>query len=83
MSYYDDWIAPNMIDVGFLQAREAEAHSMCHVGWTTAADEFIPYGKMETSHLLNCKRMIERKNGWRRDFLPYIEHELRLRGHNV
>ena len=85
MSWYDDWccIAPGVDDMEERLVAEEEACSLAHIGWTTADGDLIPYGEMQTSHLLNCKRMIERKNGWRREFLRYIEHELRLRGITV
>ena len=80
MSYYDDWIAPFMFDVDDYFIQQKEIHDNRHIGWTTANGDFIPYGKMTTSHLINCKNMIMRKDGWRKDFLPYINVELKRRG---
>ena len=51
-----------------------------HIGWTTANGDLIPYSKMTTRHLINCKDMCERKSPWRKEFLPYLNTELRRRG---
>ena len=80
MSWYDDWccLAPGRAEeIG----AEEMAYSRMHLGWTTARDTFIPYERMDTSHLLNCRRKIERDK-WRTEFLPYINNELKMRGHD-
>lgn len=79
MSYYDDWIAPNMFDVESYLQEIKEVEDNRHIGWTTKDGELIPYSKMTTSHLINCKNMIIRKD-FRKSFLPYINSELKRRG---
>ena len=79
MSYYDDWIAPFMFDVEDFLIEQQEIHNNRHIGWTTKDGDFVLYSKMSVSHLINCKRMILRKD-WRKDFLPYINVELKRRG---
>lgn len=79
MSYYEDWIAPYLYDIEAEERRVEEIYENRHIGWTTAKGELIPYSKMTTRHLINCKRMVERDN-FRKDFLPYLNTELRRRG---
>ena len=79
MGYYEDWIAPNMIDCEQLIQKTHDAYENRHIGWTTKDGELIPYSKMSTSHLINCKRLIERTN-FRAKFLSYINVELKRRG---
>lgn len=79
MSAYEDEIAPNMFDVEQVVYEEAIASSMCHEGWTTKDGSFIPYQRMGTTHLVNCRNLILKKNGWRREFLKYINRELKTR----
>jgi len=81
MSYYDDWIAPYMFDCEAVVARQQEIEDNRHIGWTTREGELIPYHKISTSHLINCKKFIER-NDFRKSFLPYIITELKRRGIN-
>lgn len=79
MSYYDDWIAPNMFDVESYLQEIREAENNRHIGWTTKDGDLIPYSEMTTSHLINCRKMIIRKD-IRKSFLPYIDSELKRRG---
>ena len=87
MSYYDDWLVPIMIDPDYIieqeeeeRERENKIESNRHIGWTTAKGDLIPYYKMTTRHLINCKNMCERKKPWRKNFLPYLNTELKRRG---
>lgn len=79
MSYYDDWVAPYMIDCEELIEQTHQAYENRHIGWTTKDWELIPYHKMSNSHLINCRNMIL-KNNWRKQFLPYLETEMKKRG---
>ena len=80
MSYFDDW---NEIDPEFVweqSQRQKEIKNNKHIGWTTANGDLIPYSKMTTRHLINCKAMCEKKSPWRKEFLLYLNTELRRRG---
>lgn len=78
MSYYEDWVASYLYDIEAEERKQEEAYENRHIGWTTAKGELIPYSKMTTRHLINCKRMIERDN-FRKVFLSYINTELKRR----
>jgi len=80
MGYYEDWIAPYMFDVEAYLQEQQDIVNNRHIGWTTKDGELIRYKDMTTSHLINCKKMIERNKNWRTEFLPYIETELKRRG---
>lgn len=77
MSYYDDWIAPNMFDVEDFIEQYSDVE--LKESWITADGRAIKYEDMETSHLVNCRNMILRKKDWRRCCLGPIERELRKR----
>lgn len=47
--------------------------------WITARGERIPVSQMETSHIISCIRRIQRKNGWRRQYLERLQLELNIR----
>lgn len=80
MSYFEDEIEPYIGLAEDYAMEMAEIESKKHIVWTTKNGKFIRYSKMSTSHLINCRNMILRGDGWRRDFLPFIEAELRKRG---
>lgn len=77
MSYYDDWIAPNMFDVEDFTEQYSDVE--LKESWITSDGRAIKYENMETSHLVNCRNMILRKKDWRRCCLEPIERELRKR----
>ena len=77
MSYYDDWIVPNMFDVE--DYIEQYSENELRESWITSDGRAIKYEDMETSHLVNCRNMILRKKDWRRCCLEPIERELRKR----
>lgn len=84
MSYYDDILTLYMFDAEEYiiqqQIEQQEIEDNRHIGWTTAKGDLIPYSKMTTQHLINCKNMCERKKPWRKNFLPYLNTELKRRG---
>ena len=84
MSYYDDILTLYMFDaeeyIMQQQIEQQEIEDNRHIGWTTAKGDLIPYSKMTTRHLINCKNMCERKKPWRKNFLPYLNTELKRRG---
>ena len=84
MSYYDDILTLYMFDAEEYiiqqQIEQQEIEDNRHIGWTTAKGDLIPYSKMTTRHLINCKKMCERKKPWRKNFLPYLNTELKRRG---
>jgi hypothetical protein len=79
MAYYDDWIAPFMIDEDSILTEIEEAYNNRHLGWTTKEGELILYKDMSLWHILNCVKMIKRL-GIRKAFLPYLCAELKRRG---
>lgn len=38
--------------------------------------------KMKTSHIINCIKMIQRSNGWRKPYLSILLTELKRRNHD-
>lgn len=57
---------------------------MLELIWVTARGERMPVSKMETSHIENCIRKIERsRKGWRRDYLERLRLELYIRDNNL
>lgn len=45
--------------------------------WVTAKGEAILVSKMDTSHIINCIRKIQRsRTGWRKEYLERLELEL-------
>lgn len=47
--------------------------------WETADGQLIPISEMETSHIINCIRRIQRKRNWRREYLDRLQLELEIR----
>jgi hypothetical protein len=47
--------------------------------WFTARGQAIPIPEMETSHIVNCIRKIQRSRSWRRDQLDRLQLELEIR----
>lgn len=48
--------------------------------WVTARGERLLISQMETRHIVNCIRLIQRRGGWRRNKLPALQLELEIRG---
>ena len=59
MSYYDDWIAPNMFDVE--EYLEQYSDIELSESWITADGRAIKYEDMETSHFSAARS----SSGWR------------------
>lgn len=51
--------------------------------WVTAKGERLLISGMESRHLVNCIRLIQRKRGWRRHLLSALQLELEIRGLNM
>ena len=51
--------------------------------WECADGRQVPVGQMETSHIVNCIRLIHRKSArgrrWRWEWLPGLELKLEIR----
>ena len=47
--------------------------------WLTKGGEFLSITNMDTSHIQNSIKMIERSNLWRRSSLPYLMEEIKKR----
>ena len=48
--------------------------------WTCADGRRVAIPEMETRHIINCIRMIQRKKNWRRHYLDRLLLELEIRG---
>jgi hypothetical protein len=47
--------------------------------WITARGERLLISKMDTSHIINCIRLMQRKKNWRRGYLDRLLLELDIR----
>jgi hypothetical protein len=47
--------------------------------WVTRDGQRLLVSQMETSHIVNCVRKIQRSRGWRQEYLDRLILELRIR----
>ncbi len=48
--------------------------------WETADGRLVPVSQMETSHIINCIRKIQRsRKGWRKEYLDRLLLEIEIR----
>lgn len=65
-----------------LSAFEEEKFLLKRGIWVARDGSAYHISKMKTSHIKNCIRMIQRSNGWRKQYLSVLLKELKSRNHD-
>lgn len=85
MSYGSEYLAENYYEHDQAIAKWEEIciramNNASHGLWITKDGRYLHVSEMETSHIENCIRMLERNNSpFKKYYIPMFENELRAR----
>lgn len=77
-----DWFGTEDIFLEVLRDTEEDKFFLKRGIWVDKNGHKHPISKMKTSYIINCIRLIQRSNGWRKQYLNVLLKELKSRSHD-